>query len=103
MEGPLSPRLRSGTKSFLLHFLQQASHIAKPRFKGWGNRHHILIGGPPKSLDERYGKRESKGFGPFFRSVYHIDHNIQVNNQVGVILEGRAMLEKEKVKGARNR
>lgn len=72
-------------------------------FKGWGNRHHISIGGTPKSLGSRYGNRESKEFGPFFQSVYHIDHNIQVNTQVGVILEEREKLEKGKVKEARNR
>lgn len=72
-------------------------------FKGWGNRRHILIGGTPESLGSRYGNRESIECGPFSQSVYHIDRNIQVNTQVGVILEEREKLEKGKVKEARNR
>lgn len=43
---------------------------------------------------------KDKEFGPFFQSVYHIDHNIQVNIHVEMMQEGRYMLEK--VKGTSN-
>lgn len=41
---------RSPRKPFLLHAIGQSELSAQPRFKGWGNRLHLLMGGTAKSL-----------------------------------------------------
>lgn len=69
-KGLLRPRLKTGTPSTLLHATGQSKSQDQPRFKKWGERHCLLMGGAAISNYKKAQIHTGVGNGDHFNNQH---------------------------------